>query len=180
MLQSLLDEKTEVFPRPSNMRPFGARIFIWEEGRWKIVELAAYAPLSEGVDELQLIEQKAIEWRRQVQNGGPLFLCIPSMNANGFDIEATFYDDSVHANFGGLEQEFESISGAMHWVRRALSSDYRLRIEMHGNRPYEWFLEPTHPNTYHAHDSLAFGVNGIFSRFQRRTMCHLQNHAVPG
>ena len=80
------------------------------------------------------------------EGGSEMMLSLPARNKDGFDIDVQVYSEKVHASFGGLEQDFETIESAMTWVRRAHSSSYRLRLTLVGNFPREWHLEPISNN----------------------------------
>lgn len=69
-------------------------------------------------------------------------LTIPSIGPSGFSIELSKRSSRVRALFGELEEEFESLAGAMVWVARALSDQYQLRTTLVGGYPMEWCLEP--------------------------------------
>lgn len=69
-------------------------------------------------------------------------LTIPATGPGGFPIELSRHGARVRALFGELEEEFETLSGAMVWVARALSDQYRLRITLVAGRAREWSLEP--------------------------------------
>ena len=106
-------------------------------------------------------------------------LSIPSQSTDGFDIELFLDNGEVRASFGGLDQEFSTIAEAMRWVRRALSSDYHLRMVSIGGIPREWRLEPVAggcgPN-----DALAGGYPTWFAAFRTKTLQFRRNTLLQG
>ena len=70
-------------------------------------------------------------------------LRIEPRGSSGFPISLHVLDDGCYADFGGCGQEFDDPEGACRWIERALSADYRLRIELWGNVPCRWSLEPS-------------------------------------
>lgn len=59
----------------------------------------------------------------------------------GFPIAIFMHADGFHVDFGGCQQDFDSAGQACDWVLRAVSPDYRLRIDLDGAVPYRWSLE---------------------------------------
>jgi hypothetical protein len=70
-------------------------------------------------------------------------LRIPSACPNGFDIVATFEAGQLSVSFGGMEQTFETIARAFHWIRLACYGSHRLCIETEDGTTVGWRLEPT-------------------------------------
>ena len=71
---------------------------------------------------------------------------IPATEADGFNTSICCLENAIVGDFGGLVQEFTAIDEALHWAERALTTEYQLRIDLLGNRPYQWTLEKMLPN----------------------------------
>ena len=126
-------------------------------------------------DELRLIEAELECYWSGGREGDERSLVVPSNTPQGFDV-ALFVDArGIRGSFGGLAQEFDSIATAMHWVRRALSSSYRLRTLSVDGSPKEWRLEPAHGRRKLAAEVLEGGHVSLMSWFRRKTVEYRQN-----
>ena len=110
-------------------------------GKCSVLERAHadfYANEASGLQALQEL-QRLME--RHQSGGGSQTLCIPARSAEGFGI--VLYTDAagVHGWFGGLEQEFLSLTEGFGAARNALSIACRLRITKINGRSVEWILE---------------------------------------
>ena len=105
-------------------------------------------------------------------------LSIPSKSADGFDIELFVDTGEIRASFGGLDQEFSTIAEAMRWVRRAVSSDYHLRMVSIGGIPRQGRLEPV-AGGCGSNDALASGYPSWFSAFRPKSL-HFRRNSSPG
>lgn len=104
-------------------------------------------------------------------------LSIPAFHVDGFDIDVHFDQDIIRASFGGLQQEFATVSGAITWVERALSNSYRLHTVIIGGRPREWRLEPVDGNP-DGDCTLTSGVPAFFASLRSRHFHVSQNRAI--
>ncbi len=66
---------------------------------------------------------------------------IRSATPDGFDILVFCDDIGTRVCFGGLEHDFDTPQEAATWVKRALSDEYRLRVDLIGKLPCRWALE---------------------------------------
>jgi hypothetical protein len=110
---------------------------------------------------------------------------IPSTSPNGFDIDIRADESGISASFGGLNHEFDLISSAMVWVRRALSRQYQLRIVCFGGLAREWYLEPvgrdqqTHQgNSLDSSKSLAAGHPVLMRRWRKTSVNYRRNRLL--
>lgn len=65
----------------------------------------------------------------------------PRTAGSGFPITVRAYKAGCRVDLGGCDLEFDDIDQACDWVLRAVSSDYRLRIDLRGSVPYCWSIE---------------------------------------
>ncbi len=105
---------------------------------------------------------------------GARLLSIPAQGPDGFDIEVTIDGEHIRASFGGLVQEFASVSHAFQWVTRALSSAYRLRIGTLDGLPHEWRLEPVNAGAG-ATEVLASGSVRLSALWKMQSVLWRQN-----
>ena len=101
-------------------------------------------------------------------------LSIPSMVEGGFAVDLIKNGDSIRGQFGGLEENFETLDQAMIWVGRALSSDYHLKVTFIGGKPREWRLEPATANA-NSFNALATGEAYLFSSLKSTSTVMLRN-----
>ena len=59
----------------------------------------------------------------------------------GFHVALSTARGRVHADFGGLEAEFESLAAALVWTRRAGGPHWQLRTDSVGACARTWTLE---------------------------------------
>lgn len=93
-------------------------------------------------------------------------LSIPPTCSEGFAIDVCRSDGGIRGFFGELEQEFDTVDDALIWVGRALSSDYRLRTVLRGQRPMERHLEPAQEG---CGPSLSAGYLSFIAWFRARS-----------
>ena len=123
---------------------------------------------------LDQIEQDLERYFAGERKGAERTLVIPADAPMGFDVELFISDCGISGSFGGLAQEFDSVPAAMKWVRRALSSSYRLRTIRVGGIPREWRLEPARGSRSWA-DCLEGGHMSLMSMFGNKTIDYRQN-----
>jgi hypothetical protein len=122
--------------------------------------------------ELSAIESDLVNYAHNRNKDVSVFFA-PS-DQNGFPVTIRLDEDGIFGSFGGLLEEFYAIPTAMIWVRRALSSAYRLRIVVIGSRAREWNLESILPNDQRP--GLSYGHVMLFRRFRRQEHHTRQNH----
>lgn len=126
-------------------------------------------------EELREIEAELQHFWAGDREGDDRSLVVPSHAPEGFDV-ALFVDaQGIRGTFGGLMQEFDSITTAMRWVRRALSSSYRLRLLSVAGAVREWRLEPAYARVTSVGDVLEGGHASWLSWFRRKTVDYRQN-----
>lgn len=109
----------------------------------------------------------------RVSGEGRETVSIPATGPDGFAIVLWYDVHGIRACFGGLEQDFDTLQGATAWIERAVSGEYRLRIDFVGKRPVKWTLERADgaPDG----DQLSFGYVVLFAAFMKRRTVYLQN-----
>lgn len=69
-------------------------------------------------------------------------LTIPRLSSHGFSIELNRLDAVYRLRLGGLEEEMESLQGALWWIEMALSGKYRLTTWLARRRAFQYRFEP--------------------------------------
>ena len=100
---------------------------------------------------------------------------ISPANANGFDIAVYWEGRTATVDFGGLQHDFDTLDEAIIWALRASSSQYRLRITLIGERPFEWALEELSAHGI-ARNALRTGSTVWFRSWRSIRTIHRQNH----
>jgi hypothetical protein len=113
--------------------------------------------------------------RELTPGGSHLFVSIPSAGPNGFEILIWPGSGNVRVCFGGLEQDFSTVSSARIWIERAMSQQCRLRIDFAGKRPYRWTLNFTGPDGSII-DTLMSGQPAFTGMFSKKWYVERQNN----
>jgi hypothetical protein len=154
------------------------RVLRRDGGHWKLVHRigtpAFWGSQDIAAQRLRRIEAELGKFAQDCQHDSAQLLSIPATSPDGFDIEVLVDSSGVRACFGGLEQDFATVATAMHWVRRALSKAYQLRVSSIGGVACEWSLEAVNSDGG-AGDSLASGHLTLFSAFRTKSLAHRRN-----
>lgn len=99
--------------------------------------------------------------------GDARLLCIPAAHAAGFEIQLYVSRERVFGWFGGLNQCFATLDGALNWVARAVDC-YELEVRSYAGVAKEWTLRPAGGGA--SETTLASGVMVPFRSFRRSTV----------
>lgn len=117
----------------------------WPDRTWQTAMRIApesFLAARDGAGAMRLIETSLGRVSPLIIESMDWILSIPPVGPRGFAIDISRSGGRIRGLFAELEEEFETLPGALAWVARALSGGYQLRRTLVGGKPRAWYLEP--------------------------------------
>jgi hypothetical protein len=83
----------------------------------------------------------AFKLKTALLTGRKSCVVIAPVEPNGFEIAVCWDGRTATVDFSGLQHDFDVLDDAIAWSARAASRDYQLRVDLIGERAYQWTLE---------------------------------------